>query len=385
MKHSLIFPILHYPPVIGGFEVFLENVVKRLAKEQDVFVVTGKVAGVPSHVEGRLHIDRSASLYPLKDFSYSSYWYVLSALPFLFLKTVRLVRRVERPLIHANGFFSGLVAYFVSLTTDVPYVITIQSADFTIYHPEARFIMRLQMAVERAIYKRARACHAVSNDLCAHYKRQGINQCVMIPNGVETDVFKPLRDDEKRRVRDVFNLPQDKRLIVTTSRLEHKNGVQDLIVAVAKLSDVYLAIAGDGSKRAALEALAREHNVADRVLFLGHVMHEKVGALVAAADVYARTPLAEGFGIVFLEAMAAEVPVVATPVGGISDFLENGVTGLFGETGNADSIAHALQRVLTDESLRASLIANASALVAETYDWDHIVRRIQKEMYNMVS
>ncbi len=355
---------------------------ERLSATTPVYIITGRVHGVPSHeTKGNLSIARTASLYELKDLSYSSYWYVLSALPVLFWQTVRAVRKLRHPLIHANGFFSGLVCYFVSLVTGVPYVITIQSADFTIYHPEARFVVRLQMAVERAIYKRARVCHAVSNDLCVHYKRQGIEHAVMIPNGVEMNVFKPIRGDEKQRVRGAFGLPLDKPVIVTTSRLEHKNGVQDLIVAVSKLPGVYLAIAGDGSRRAELEMLAREHNAADRILFLGHVMHEKVGELVACADVYARTPLSEGFGIVFLEAMAAHVPVVATPVGGIPDFLKDGVTGLFGETENADSIAQALSRALTDEALRASLIANASALVAETYDWDAITKRLYDEVY----
>ncbi len=384
MKHSLIFPILHYPPVIGGFEVFLENVVERLAKEEDVYVITGKVSGVPSQQKGRLHIDRSASLFPLTDFSYSSYWYVLTALPFLFFKTIHAARRVEKPLVHANGFFSGLVAYFVSLTTGVPYVLTIQSADFSVYHPEARFITRLQMAVERAIYRRARVCHAVSNDLCEHYRRQGRKECVMIPNGVETNVFMPLDEEGKRRVRDAFGLPRDKHLVVTTSRLEHKNGVQDLISAVSKLPDACLAIAGDGSRRGELETLARTLGIASRIKFLGHVLHEKVGELVACADAYARTPLAEGFGIVFLEAMAARVPVVATPVGGIPDFLEDGVTGLFGKTGDPTSIADALSRILTDEKLRASLIANASALVTNNYNWDTITKRLISEVYARV-
>lgn len=381
-QFSLIIPILHYPPVIGGFEVFLENVAERISQRTPVYIITGKVAETPRYEDkGNVHITRTASLYALTDFSYSSYWYVLTALPFLFWKTLMKVKKEQRALMHANGFFSGLVCYFVSLVTGVPYVMTIQSADFTIYHPEARFVVRLQMAVERAIYGRARVCHAVSTDLCAHYKRQGIGACVMIPNGVETNVFKPLKSEDRERVRDVFGLPQHKHVVVTTSRLEHKNGVQDLIVAVSKLPDVYLAVVGNGSKRAELEALAREHSVADRVLFLGQVLHERVGELVASADVYARTPLSEGFGIVFLEAMAAQVPVVATPVGGIPDFLEDGVTGLFATAGDPESIAKTLSRALTDVELRGKLIENGSRLVSERYDWDQITSRLEGEVY----
>lgn len=382
MRFTLIIPILHYPPVIGGIEVFVQNIAQRLSQDMDIRIITGRVAGTPTReTDGRLHIDRTASLYPLSNLSYSSYWYVLTALPILFFQTVRAVRKTSRPLLHANGFFSGIVCMCVSFFTHVPYVITIQSADFTIYHPEARFLVRLQMAVERAVYRRARVCHAVSNDLCKHFRNQGVSTCVMIPNGVETDVFKPLDEAGKRRVRETYKVPLDAKLVVTTSRLEHKNGVQDLIAAVAKIPDAHLIVAGDGSRRVSLEALAREHGIKQRVTFLGHVLHEKVGELVASADVYARTPLSEGFGIVFLEAMAAGVPVVATPVGGIPDFLEDGVTGVFARAGDPDSIAQALSKILSDETLRLSLIKNGAERIATTYNWDTIARRVNEEVF----
>ncbi len=379
---QLIIPILHYPPVIGGIEVFVENIARRLAASMDIQIITGKVYGTPRHETfHRLHIARVASLYALKNLSYSSYWYVLSALPILFWKTIRAVRHASRPLMHANGFFSGIVCMCVYFCTRVPYVITIQSADFSIYHPEARFFTRLQMAVERCVYRYAKVCHAVSNDLCTHYKNQGVQTCVMIPNGVEADIFKPLSDAEKDRVRKEYGVSSPAHVIVTTSRLEHKNGVQNLIAALQDIPDAYLIVAGDGSRRAELEVSAKTLGVEKRISFVGHVLHEKVGELVACADVYARTPLSEGFGIVFLEAMAAGVPVVATPVGGIPDFVTDGVTGLLAHPDDPHSIAHALTRILSDETLRKQLIANASKMVEEKYGWDVITNRIEKEVF----
>jgi glycogen(starch) synthase len=384
-------PVLHYPPVLGGFEVFLENIAERVGKTTDIFILTGRVAGVPGEeVRKRLRILRTASLCTLRDLSYSSYWYVFSSLPVLLFQTLRLIRKEHITLMHANGFFSGLVCSAASALSGVPYVMTIQSADFTIYHPEARlnFIVWLQAALERRVYARAVICHAVSNDLCTHYRNQGRLDAVMIPNGVETNFFRPAPPDERKAIRSRYDIPDDAPVVATISRLEHKNGVHDLIDAIAFLSKrhpgIRLVIAGDGSQRGYLEKKVAGHGLVGRVLFLGGVPKAAVGVIIASADVFSRTPLSEGFGISFLEGMAAGVPVVATPVGGIPDFLEDGVTGLFAEAGSPESIASAIDRALTDKKLCSALVANGLKLIREKYDWDIIAERFYTEIYQKV-
>ncbi|MCI0619609.1 glycosyltransferase family 4 protein [Candidatus Wolfebacteria bacterium] len=381
-------PVLHYPPVLGGFEVFLENIAERIGKTTDVIVLTGQVVGVPrEEVRNCLHIHRTASLYSLHDLSYSSYWYIFSSLPVLLFQSLRLIRKEHITLMHANGFFSGLVCAGAHVLSGVPYVITIQSADFTIYHPEVRLnaLVWLQEVFERWVYRRAVLCHAVSNDLVSHFKNQGRSDAIMIPNGVETTFFRPVAEDERDSVRTRLGTSPDASMVATISRLEHKNGVHDLIDAVAILfrqhRNICLVIAGDGSQREYLEKKVAARGLTENVLFLGGVPKEEVGSIIASADVFARTPLSEGFGISFLEGMAAGVPVVATPVGGIPDFIEDGVTGVFAEAGNPASIAEAVGRVLTDKKLRAALVANGLKLTQEKYNWDIIAERFYKEVY----
>lgn len=385
-------PVLHYLPVLGGFEVFLKNIVERIGEHTDMFVVTGRVAGQPGvEKRGRASIIRKASLYPLRDLSYSSYWYILSMMPILFGYTLYITIAKRATLLHANGFFSGLICLAVHALTGVPYVLTIQSADFTIYHEEVslNFIVKLQDFFERMVYRHAAVCHAVSNDLCAHYKRQGASSCVMIPNGVETSLFKPITPDERQALRDQHNIPQDAFVISNISRIEPKNGVAELIDAVAVIArehpDVLLMLIGSGSKREELEQYVRDKGLEKQVRFMGQVKYENVGPLVAMSDVFARTPRAEGFGIVFLEAMAAGVPVIGTRTGGIPDFIEHDVTGLLCEVRDIDSIAQALRRLVTDTLLRECLVTNATTMVRERYDWDVIAERIDKEVYQSVS
>ncbi len=357
-----------------------------------MFVVTGRVAGVPSvEKHGKATIIRKASLYPLRDLSYSSYWYILSMMPILLGYTLYLTLAKRATLLHANGFFSGLICLAVRAVTGVPYVLTIQSADFTIYHEEVglNFIVKMQDFFERMVYRHAAVCHAVSHDLCAHYKRQGAKECVMIPNGVETNLFKPITSSEERNaLRAKYDLPQDAFIITNISRLEPKNGVEEEIDALALLVEEHpqllLVLIGDGSKRGELEAHAKEKGIEKHVRFTGQIPYGDVGPLIAASDAFARTPRAEGFGIVFLEAMAAGVPVIGTRTGGIPDFIEHDVTGLLCEVRDVASIAQSLRRLVTDASLREKLLSNATKMVHERYDWDVIAERIDKEVYQAV-
>jgi glycosyltransferase involved in cell wall biosynthesis len=214
----------------------------------------------------------------------------------------------------------------------------------------------------------------------------------MIPNGVETDLFKPLKGEgeskgkgERGKVRSMYDLPRDAFIISNISRLEPKNGVEEEIDAVALLvsehPDLLLVLIGDGSKRAELEAHAREKGVAGHVRFMGQIPYGDVGPLIAASDAFARTPRAEGFGIVFLEAMAAGIPVIGTRTGGIPDFIEHDVTGLLCEVRDVDSIAQALRRLITDAPLRERLVSNAMKMVHERYDWDVIAREMEERVF----
>lgn len=376
-------PVVHYPPVIGGFEVFLQNIAERIGMQTPFIVLTGKVKRAEQiEKKGKLLIDRSASLWNLSDISGSSYVYIFTSLPILFFKSIQIIRKERINVLHANGFFNGIVCFLLKKVTNVPYVMTIQSADFTIYHPGGlyKLIASIQASVERAIYRNASICHSVSNDLCEHYRKQGVEECVMIPNGVETDLFYALSEAERKGVREKYEIPNDAHVIVNVSRLEHKNGVGDVIDACGhlfkKMDNAALVIVGDGSLRRDLERRAREIGIRDRVYFLGEMDRSEVGRIISSSDVFVRTPLSEGFGISFLEAMAAEVPVVATPVGGIPDFLEDGETGLFAEVGNVTDIREKVEELIGNELLREKLKKQAKGMVEEKYDWNMIAKGI---------
>lgn len=379
---NVLTPVLHYPPVIGGFEVFIENIAERVGKERTYVVLTGKVKDTDRETHnGHLHTYRNASLTELKDYSYSSYWYILGMMPMLFFRSLLLIRKHKINVLHAQGYFSGIVCLALKFFTRVPYVLTIQSADFTIYHSEIKFnaIIKLQAWVERLVYKHASVCHAVSNDLVNHYKNQGREDGVMIPNGVETNLFYPIDDAKKQALREKMGV-KSQYVVSCLSRLQEKNGTHDLVEAMHVLSkkrdDVSCVIIGDGVERERIETMIEEYGLQDRVFLLGHVLHDEVGEYIAATDIFCRPSLAEGFGIVYLEAMACDVPAIGTPVGGIDDFLKHQETGLMAEVSNPEHLAIQIERLVDDQELSDRIVRNAREMIAEKYSWDAIARDI---------
>jgi glycosyltransferase involved in cell wall biosynthesis len=102
----------------------------------------------------------------------------------------------------------------------------------------------------------------------------------------------------------------------------------------------------------------------------------EVARHLCLAEVFVRPSVSEGLGTAFLEALACEVPIVGTPVGGIPDFLEDGKTGLFCEPGNPESVARAVSRLLSEPDLARSCAARGSEMVRESYPWGAAAERI---------
>ena len=125
-------------------------------------------------------------------------------------------------------------------------------------------------------------------------------------------------------------------------------------------------LVGDGAARAEIEALMAPFG--QRVRFAGAVDQDTLLALYASADLYVWPAINEAYGMAFLEAQAAGVPVVAGRTGGVPAVVADGVAGLLTEIGNAGSFAAAVARLLDDPEERARLAANTSARIAAHHD-----------------
>jgi glycosyltransferase involved in cell wall biosynthesis len=136
---------------------------------------------------------------------------------------------------------------------------------------------------------------------------------------------------------------------------------------------VHMHIYGEGHDRGRIEETIRQENLGASVTLHGAV--DRPQSAMAQSGLLVLPSLAEGFGLVLIEAMAAGVPVVATDVAGIRDVVRAGQTGLLVPAGNAAALAHAIERIIMDQALRHQLTSNASADVRQRFVWDIVLEQ----------
>ncbi|TDP96466.1 glycosyltransferase involved in cell wall biosynthesis [Labedaea rhizosphaerae] len=303
-----------------------------------------------------------------------------------FARYLRERLRDDRPdVLHTHFWMSGLVGCRVGRELDVPVAHT--------YHALGTVKRRHQcdadtspaerVAVESAIGQAAARVIATCSDEVFELARMDVprEKISVVPCGVDTDQFSVDGPVPAKK------LP---RRIVSVGRLVPRKGFADLVAALPALSGTELVIAGgpaqgqlsDDPEAARLRALAAELGVADRLSLLGQVSRDDMPALLRSADVVACVPWYEPFGIVPLEAMACGAPVVAAAVGGLTDTVVDGVTGVHVPARDRSALVAALRGLLADASRRAEFGAAGRDRVCSRYTWSRVavdtVRAYQK-------
>ncbi len=177
----------------------------------------------------------------------------------------------------------------------------------------------------------------------------------LIYNGVDLDRY----DNQEAccTLPEEYGMEAGSQIVGVVARLEPEKGHPTLLEAwplvLHAVPDAYLLIVGEGSRRDALEAQARELRIAHRVVFTGR--RDDVPAVTAALDVAVLPSYREAQGMVILEAMALSRPVVASNVGGIPEMIEDGVTGLLVPPHDAEALAAAIVKLLRNHPLADTL------------------------------
>ena len=130
-----------------------------------------------------------------------------------------------------------------------------------------------------------------------------------------------------------------------------------------------------------LKSQVKSLNLESKVVFIEMVQPQDLPVYLKISDVFIRPSRSEGLGSSFLEAMAVGIPVIATKVGGIPDFLKDRETGLFCTLEPGD-IASKINIIFENEMLRRNIIENSRALVADKYNWDKISKQYENIYYH---
>lgn len=211
------------------------------------------------------------------------------------------------------------------------------------------------------------------------------DKLVMVPNGVDSEVYTSNEEGSLRQFRSRFALPEEK-IVLFVGRLVYEKGVHVLVNAVPKVLEKINAkfvIVGNGYMKEQLSALVKSMGLSHKVLFTGFVDDETLRRLQKCADASVVPSLFEPFGIVALEAMASKSPVVVSDTGGLSEIIDHDITGVKVYVGDPDSLAWGITKVLTDSGYANWLRTNAYKKIQEKYNWDKIARQT-KAIYGTV-
>jgi glycosyltransferase involved in cell wall biosynthesis len=157
--------------------------------------------------------------------------------------------------------------------------------------------------------------------------------------------------------------------MITVGRLVARKAVDQLVKMVSRLDNkkLNLLIIGSGPQENSLKQLARELNIESRIHFLGHTSEEDKFEILRMADIYVSTSQHEGFGIVYLEAMACGLPVVCYDFGGQTDFLSNDKTGYVIKLNDFDEFVSRCKRLISNPGIRKSIGEHNTKSVEDYY------------------
>jgi phosphatidylinositol alpha-1,6-mannosyltransferase len=358
------------PPRVGGIQYYVDQLCRGLVAAGDQVVVHA------SSSPGWEAFDADAPYEVVREPTS-----VLLPTPTTLRHATTLARRTDADVVLFGAAFPlGLLGPLLLRRCDVPYVGFTHGLEVSAARaPATRRLLRL-------VGREAGAVTFVS-EWCEEELRPSFGpgpRYELLPPAVDPRDFHPGVDGTAVRAR--HGLGEDP-VVVCVSRMVERKGQDQLVRALPELrrrvGGTRLLLVGDGPYRGALEALAREHGVADAVTFSGEVSDAELPAHFAAGDVFAmpcrerRGGLeVEAFGIVFLQAQAVGRPVVAGNIGGVPDAVADGGTLVDGE--DLAAVTAAVGDLLADPQRAAAIGAAAARRVAATATWDRRTERLRE-------
>ena len=390
MQHKLSVMMLtwEYPPrVIGGISPHIYFLSKHLAKQGvKVYVVTCDFPGAPAHevIDGVEVYRIDSYKNPSPDFAT---WVYLMNMN-MQRETAALMKKFGNKIdvIHAHDWLVANAGIGLKHVFRKPLLVTMHSTEMGRRDGLHTTAEKMIHETEAWLTYEAWKVICCSNYMISHVRYVfGLpnDKLVMVPNGVNIHNYDS--DIDRNKFRSKFALPEEK-IVLFVGRLVYEKGIHVLVNAVPKILSKVNAkfiIVGSGYMKEQLLNIVRSMGLEHKVLFEGFLDEVTLFKLQRVADVSVVPSLFEPFGIVALEAMAAQSPVVASDTGGLSEIIEHEMTGVKVYPNNPDSLAWGITKVLKNEGFAGLIRDNAYKRVQEKYDWEKIAQQT-KHIYDGV-
>ncbi|MEO8228258.1 MAG: glycosyltransferase [Chloroflexota bacterium] len=288
-----------------------------------------------------------------------------------------LLAELRPEIVHSHMYRAELVGTRAAIALGEigrprPYIVSTVHSSRIRSEEDRRVLRLLTPRIDRLI--------AVSRSIVEklHHEGRDTAPISLIHSGVDLERYD--HQEPCCTLREEYDLPSEGPIVGVVARLEPEKGHPTLLEAwpsvLAAVPDATLLVVGEGSRREALEALAHELGVAERVVFTGR--RDDVPAVTAALDVAVLPSYREAQGLTILEAMALSRPIVASNVGGIPEMVEDGITGLLVPAHDADALGAAIVRLLRDHPLADTLGRAGHDLVHDKFCIERMVAAVEQ-------
>jgi glycosyltransferase involved in cell wall biosynthesis len=379
----VLFCNYEYPPLGGGGGVANALLAEELSKRHDVTVLTSRGLRTPAEaIENGVRVVRVPVFFRTQQAA-ANLPSMFAYLPMGSMAGRKLLRLESYDVINTHFVVpTGPVGQALASYAHIPNVLSVHGGDiydpskWTSPHRHALLRLWIRRLLRGAACVVGQSCNTLEN--VRRYYAPEI-EGVRIPLGIKRPQI-----DIAARTR--YGFGQDDVLLATVGRLVRRKAIDQLITVMGGIGtgNVHLLILGTGPMEQSLREQARALRVEDRVHFLGYVEEKDKFGTLKMSDIFVSTSQHEGFGLVFLEAMACGLPIVCYNHGGQTDFLKSGSTGYLIELNDRQSFLARCQDLIRDPDARKRMGADNCRRVEEFFIdrcasryedvFDHVIR-----------
>ena len=368
-----------YPPrVVGGIARVVYDISRTLLKDgHDVTVVTYREGDTPYFED-----DKGVKVYRVDNYMINPNNFIdwIMQLNFNMVAKVNEIMKEqgEFDVIHAHDWLVAYAAKTLKNSYNIPIVSTIHATEAGrnsgIHDETQRYINDTEWMLTYESAEVIVNSNYMKNELQRLFglPYEKIN---VIPNGVNLNLFNGIERDYNFRRKYAMD---NEKVILFMGRLVYEKGIQHLISAMPKILEGYhdakLVICGKGGMQDELQEQVNAMGIGNKVYFAGYMKGKDVQKMYKAADIAVFPSTYEPFGIVALEAMLSENPIVVSDIGGLNEIVEHRVTGMKSYCGNPNSIADSILELLFNPELCDNIVKNAKIKVKENYNWQKIAQ-----------
>ncbi len=292
--------------------------------------------------------------------------------PLVFFSILRLIKKLDIDVVNTHLVMASVIGSAAAKASKVKVLVTTRHYDYN------KEIKSLRFKLDRLMAKYPDCLVVVSRETKRIVKQEEklkVKQIQVIYNGTDVDYFNPLKKSQSK-------LDTSPKIIGSIGRLTTQKGYDKFIKIISKLvhngARINAEIIGVGEDYQRLVEQSKAMGVSENVHFCGRLSRERVKEKLSLWDIFMLTSNWEAFGIVTTEAMAMELPVVVSKVGGLTEIVRDGIDGFLVESGDIDGFAEKVSYLLENPESAMEMGRNARQRVIENFSIQKMVNSYQR-------